>query len=131
MSRGRSSIDATPPVTSVSGGVDDGATTTDTAFTWSFSASEAASFACRVYPAALTPGDFAPCSAGAAHTASGFAPGVYTFEVRATDAVGNVEATPVKRTFTVVPAAAVVAAVGASNRARRLGCARRSRRRSS
>ena len=87
-------IDATPPVTSVSGGVDDGATTADTAFTWSFSASEAASFACRVYPAALTPGDFAPCSADASHTASGFAPGVYAFEVRATDAFGNVESAP-------------------------------------
>ena len=42
-------------------------------------------------PGRADPGPFAPCSSGAAHTASGFAPGVYTFETRATDAVGNVE----------------------------------------
>jgi hypothetical protein len=46
---------------------------------------------------------FAPCSAGASHTATGFAPGTYTFETRATDAAGNVDGTPAKRTFTVVP----------------------------
>jgi len=96
-------IDATPPTTTLTGGIADGGTTTETSLAWQFSASEAASFACRVYPAALTPGDFAPCSADGSHTANGFAPGTYTFEVRATDGVGNVEAAPVKRTFTVVP----------------------------
>src|SRR5262249_53794288 len=97
-------IDATPPVTTITSGVADGATTSDTALTWGFSASEGGvTFACRVYPAALTPGAFAPCSGTGAHTAAGFAPGVSTFEVRATDAVGNVEVTPVKRTFTIVP----------------------------
>lgn len=107
-------IDATPPTTTLTAGIADGATTTDTSLAWQFVASEAATFACRVYPAALTPGDFAPCSANGAHTASGFAPGTYTFEVRATDAVGNVEPAPVKRTFTVVPAPPA-AAVVASN----------------
>ena len=67
-----------------------------------------ATFECRVFPAALTPGAFAPCSSGASHTASGFAPGVYTFETRATDAVGNVESTSVKRTFTVTDPPPVV-----------------------
>ncbi len=95
-------IDAIAPETTVVSGVEDGATTTLTSLTWSMSASEGGStFECRVFPAALTPGAFAPCSAGASHNASGFAPGVYTFEVRATDAVGNVETTSVKRTFTV------------------------------
>ncbi len=96
------SIDAIAPETTIDSGVDDGATTTSTSLTWAMSASEAgATFECRVFPAALTPGAFAPCSSGTSHTASGFAPGVYTFETRATDAVGNVETTSVKRTFTV------------------------------
>ena len=63
-------------------------------------------FECRVHPAALTPGAFAPCSSATSHTASGFAPGTYTFEIRATDAAGNVEPTTVKRTFTVIDAPA-------------------------
>jgi hypothetical protein len=91
-------------VTSIGAGAADGAILSATSLTWEFSAAEAASFACRVYPAALTPGAFAPCSSAASHTAAGFSPGVYTFEVRATDAVGNVETPSVKRTFTVVPA---------------------------
>ncbi|MBE2320324.1 Ig-like domain repeat protein [Solirubrobacter sp. CPCC 204708] len=103
-------IDEVAPKTAVSAGVADGATTSDTALTWAFGADEPnAAFACRVYPAALTPGAFAPCSAAGAHTAAGFSPGVYTFEVQATDAAGNVETAPVKRTFTVVPAPAPAA----------------------
>jgi hypothetical protein len=95
-------IDAIAPETTIDSGVEDGATTTLTTLTWAMSASEGGTtFECRVFPAALTPGAFAPCSSGASHSASGFAPGVYTFEVRATDAVGNVEPTSVKRTFTV------------------------------
>lgn len=95
-------IDTVAPVTSVVAGVVDGATTTDTSLAWAFGASEDdVTYACRVYPAALTPGTFAPCSEPAGHVAAGFAPGVYAFEVRATDAVGNVETAPVKRTFTV------------------------------
>ncbi|RKQ84992.1 hypothetical protein C8N24_6624 [Solirubrobacter pauli] len=103
------SIDAVAPVTSLVSDVEDGATTTATSVGWSFTASEpGVTYACRVYPAALTPGAFAPCSAASGHAASGFAPGTYAFEVRATDAVGNVESAPVKRTFTVVPAPAAV-----------------------
>lgn len=106
-------IDAVAPVTTIGSGVADGAVVADTTLTWAFGASEpGVTFACRVYPAALTPGAFAPCSAGSAHTAAGFAPGVYTFEVQATDAVGNVEASSVKRTFTIVPAVAGTDAPG-------------------
>lgn len=94
-------IDTTPPDTSFTSGVADGATTTATALTWALASTEPATFECRVYPAALTPGAFAPCSAAAAHTASGFAPGTYTIEARAIDAVGNADPTPAKRTFTV------------------------------
>lgn len=96
------SVDTIAPSTTIASGVGDGASTADTTLTWAFSASEpGVAYECRVYPAALTPGAFAPCSNGAGHTAAGFAPGTYAFEVRATDAAANVEATPVKRTFTV------------------------------
>ena len=95
-------IDATAPDTTIASGIEDGGTTPDTSLTWELVADEPAAFECRVYPAALTPGAFAPCSDAAGHTASGFAPGAYTFEARATDGVGNVDATPAKRTFTVV-----------------------------
>ncbi len=91
----------TPPQTTITSGIADGATTFDTSHTWSFVSSEAGSFACRVYPTAVTPGPFGPCSGTADHTATGFTPGNYTFEVRAIDAVGNIDPTPAKRTFTV------------------------------
>jgi uncharacterized repeat protein (TIGR02543 family) len=107
-------IDAVAPVTTIGAGVAEGAVVSDTTLSWEFGADEAgARFACRVYPAALTPGAFAPCSAAGAHTAAGFAPGVYTFEVQATDAVGNVEASSARRTFTVVPAPPAAAAAAA------------------
>lgn len=96
------SVDATAPETSIDSGPADGSSSSATSYTFAFSASEAGSgFECRVYPAALTPPAFGPCSGGGSHTASGFAPGTYTFEVLATDAFGNSDATPAKRTFTV------------------------------
>jgi hypothetical protein len=95
-------IDATPPDTTVTSGPADGSSSTDTTAVFGFSANQAAStFQCRVYPAALTPPAFGGCSAGAGHTATGFAPGTYSFEVRATDPYGNTDASPAKRTFTV------------------------------
>jgi hypothetical protein len=100
-------IDTTAPETTITAGVGEGASTTETTVTWALAASEpGVKFECRVHPAALTPGAFAPCSGAASHTASGFAPGTYTFETRATDAAGNVEPTTVKRTFTVIDAPA-------------------------
>lgn len=99
------SIDAVAPTTTITAGLADGASTTDASLAWAFTASEpGVTFACRVYPAALTPGAFAPCSAASEHLASGFAPGTYAFEVRATDGVGNAESTPDKRVFTVAAA---------------------------
>lgn len=95
-------VDATPPQTTITSGVNDGARTNKTSLTWAFSSSETGSaFECRVYPAALTPPAFSPCSGGGSHAASGFSPGSYTFEARAVDAVGNPDATPAKRTFTI------------------------------
>jgi hypothetical protein len=96
-------IDGTAPETTITSGIGEGETTTETSLTWAFEAGETASFECRVHPAALTPGAFAPCSGAGGHTAAGFAPGVYTFEARAIDLAGNVDASPAKRTFTVEP----------------------------
>ena len=108
----RFKIDATAPETTIAAGIPDGTSTTETSLTWALEASEPnATFECRVYPAALTPGGFTPCNGGASHTASGFAPGTYSFESRATDLVGNVDATPVKRTFTIAAPSAIPAPV--------------------
>jgi hypothetical protein len=59
------------------------------------------SLQCRVFPATQAPGAFAPCSSSTAHSASGLSPGTFAFEVRATDAVGNVDPTPAKRTVII------------------------------
>jgi hypothetical protein len=99
------SIDATPAVTRIDSGPPDGSSSADTSVTFTFSANESgATFKCRVFPAALTPGAFGPCSGTGSHTASGFAPGAYTFEVLATDPFGNTDPTSEKRTFSVTAA---------------------------
>jgi hypothetical protein len=113
------SIDALPPNTTITSGVANGAQTNKTSLTWGFSSSETgSSFECRVYPAALTPPTFGSCSGGSSHTASSFSPGTYTFEVRATDAVGNIDGTPAKRTFTVDTTMPTVTSVTPANLAK-------------
>lgn len=115
------SIDATPPNTTITSGLADGARTNKTNLTWNFSSSEAgSSFECRVYPAALTPPAFDACSGSGSHTASGFSQGTYTFEVRATDAVGNLDDTPVKRTFTIDTTKPKVSSVTPANLAKKV-----------
>lgn len=95
-------VDDVAPDTRISRGPDDGSATSNTSLTFAFDASEPGStFKCRVYPAALTPPAFDDCSGAGTHTASGFGPGTYSFEVRATDAAGNNDPTPARRTFTV------------------------------
>jgi hypothetical protein len=95
-------IDGVAPQTAITGGTADGAASTATSASFQFAADQAGStFKCRVYPAALTPGAFGPCSGAASHAAAGFSPGTYAFEVVATDPYGNLDASPAKRTFTV------------------------------
>ncbi len=97
------SIDAAPPETTIEEGPANGSSSESTSATFDFASSEPAStYMCRVYPAALTPPAFAACSGETSHTASGFSPGTYAFEVVATDAVGNIDPTPAKRVFTVL-----------------------------
>jgi hypothetical protein len=77
------------------------AITNDTTPTFSFSSSEptGASFQCRLYSGA-TPPAFTSCT-NPFTPAAPLAPGSYTFEVRAIDAGGNIDATPASHVFTV------------------------------
>jgi len=86
------SVDTTPPQTTITSGPP--ATTTDTTAQFTFSASEVATFQCR-----LDGGAWATCSSPAA--LSGLALGAHTYEVRAIDGLGNIDATPAQRTWTI------------------------------
>lgn len=87
--------DTTAPETSITSGPS--GATKDSTPTFGFSSEPGATFECRVDAAA-----FAACSGpGGAHTTATLADGSHTFEVRATDEVGNVEAEPAARSFVV------------------------------
>jgi hypothetical protein len=86
-------VDTTPPHTSVDSGP--AASTNETTATLTFSSSEGgSSFDCRLDGAA-----FASCSSPVSY--SSLAEGSHTFEVKATDAAGNTDATPATRSWTV------------------------------
>jgi Ca2+-binding RTX toxin-like protein len=90
-------VDTAAPDTSITSGPS--GTTDDPKPSFGFSSNESGvSFSCRFDAAS-----FAPCSGpGATHTpASSLADGSHSFEVRATDAAGNTDGTPAKRTFTI------------------------------
>ena len=96
--------DTTPPNTTITGGPD-GPTNDDTP-TFTFTSSETgSSFECRVDDA-----DFSTCSSP--RTPAALADGPHTFEVRATDAAGNVDPTPASRAFTVDTVAPVTSITG-------------------
>ena len=88
--------DTTPPDTTITGGPTGTVTATTASFT--FTATETATFQCRLDGAA-----FAACASPQGYT--GLAAGAHTFDVRATDAAGNVDATPASSTWTIQPAA--------------------------
>jgi hypothetical protein len=96
-------VDTLPPDTAIGSAPAD--PTSATGATFSFTSSESgSSFACRLDEAA-----FAPCTSPASY--SSLAEGSHDFEVKATDAAGNPDATPASRTWTVdttAPAAPVV-----------------------
>ncbi|MGZ4308066.1 MAG: Ig-like domain-containing protein [Gaiellaceae bacterium] len=86
-------VDATAPQTTVDSGPS--GPTNDSTPTFTFSSSEGGStFQCRIDSAA-----FAACSSP--WTSAPLADGPHTFEVKATDAAGNTDATPASRSFTV------------------------------
>lgn len=95
-------IDATPPTSTIVSGPASGSVSSSRTATFAMTASEPGStFACRAYPVGTTAPAFGACSGGTQHVLAGLADGGHTFEVRATDAVGNVETAPVTRAFVV------------------------------
>ncbi len=90
-------VDTAAPQTTIDSGPS--GPTSDTTPTFAFSADQGGStFQCRV-----DGGAWASCSS--AHTTASLADGAHTFEVRATDPIGNVDSTPASRGFTVDTAA--------------------------
>lgn len=105
--------DTTPPDTTITGGPSGDTTATSASF--NFTSTETGStFECK-----LDTGTYASCTSPKAY--SGLAVGSHTFTVRATDAAGNVDASPATRTWNITtttpPAGGTVsvAAVGDMN----------------
>jgi Bacterial Ig-like domain/Bacterial pre-peptidase C-terminal domain len=84
------------PDTTITDGPVDGSTANPGFATFEFTASEEATFECRVDD---PQGDFFSCDSGWIYT--GLSAGSHTFEVRAIDNAGNVEAEAASRTWTV------------------------------
>ena len=94
-------VDTAAPDTTITGGPT--GTTTATSASFTFTSTEAGStFECKLDTPAGT-GTYAACTSPQAYTTT--ANGAYTFTVRATDAAGNVDASPATRAFTVDTAA--------------------------
>jgi ELWxxDGT repeat protein len=90
----RAPAETTPPETTIDSGPANGATTSEATATFTFSSSEAGStFECRT-----DGGGFSACTSP--QTVDPLDVGQHTFEVRATDVVGNTDPTPASRTFT-------------------------------
>ena len=88
-----STPDLTRPATTITGGP--AGSVTETSATFSFSASEPATFQCR-----LDAGAFAPCTSPVAYT--GLAATSHRFQVVAVDGSSNVDASPAERNWTVL-----------------------------
>ena len=86
-------VDTTPPETTIDSGPTGTVGSGSASFT--FSSSEAGS----TFECALDGETFGACASPRSYT--NLASGEHTFQVRATDAAGNVDATPVSRTWTV------------------------------
>jgi ELWxxDGT repeat protein len=103
--------DTTPPDTSITSGPAEGSTIADGPVTVGFGSDDIPStFECRFSQTSTEEGGevpaFGPCSTADSDTidATWTADTLVTFEVRATDAAGNVDPTPASRTFTVTAA---------------------------
>ena len=91
--------DTTPPETTIASGPSEGSTVTGSNVSFAFSSSEVgSSFQCSIDGAL-----YASCTSSKSYTQ--LADGSHTFQVKATDAAGNTDATPAFRTWTVDTAA--------------------------
>ena len=88
-------VDGTTPETTLTSAP--AVRTTTVSATFTFSASEPSGFECK-----LDAGAFAPCSSPKTHTSLTRA--AHSFEVRAIDAAGNIDATPAVHRWTIGPA---------------------------
>jgi hypothetical protein len=88
-------VDTVAPDTTIASGPTGSVTTTSAAF--SFTSTEAGTFDCALDAAA-----FAACTSPKSY--SGLATGSHTFQVRARDAVGNLDASPANRMWTITAA---------------------------
>ena len=92
---GHGNGDTKPPETTITAGPSEGSITTQADASFGFSSSEARStFSCQ-----LDGGGFSSCTSP--KTYNGLSNASHTFEVKATDAAGNTDATPARRTWTV------------------------------
>ena len=96
-------VDTSQPQTRIDAGPAEGSSIAARDVTFAFSASvEGAGFRCR-FGAPGRLGPFGPCSGpGNTHRAGGLAPGTYVFEVQALNALGTPDASPERRTFTLI-----------------------------
>jgi lysophospholipase L1-like esterase len=83
--------DTVPPETTITGGPS--GPTSDPTPTFTFTSSQTSNFECSVDGAA-----FVACSSP--HTTAALSDGAHSFEVKATDAAGNTDASPARRDFT-------------------------------
>jgi hypothetical protein len=88
-------VDATAPQTTIDAGPADGGMTSDSTPTLEFSADDAGS----TFECALDSGD--PFACDTSYTPSALEEGQHTFTVTASDGLGNADASPATRTFTV------------------------------
>ena len=103
-------VDATAPQTTITSGPAGGGRTNNATPDFGFSSSESgSSFECRLDGSG--PGGWGSCTSP--HTTASLSDGSHTFEVRATDAAGNTDATPASRTFTVDTTPPTTAITGA------------------
>ena len=103
-------VDTTPPDTTIDSGPT--GTTSDPTPTFEFSSEPGATFECRVDSDA-----FSSCSSP--ETLGTLPEGPHTFEVRATDGVGNTDPSPATRDFTVEQARIEEVTVGGPARVKR------------
>lgn len=94
-------VDTTPPDTLILAGPPAHANSAAATFTFSSPAGDVAGYECRI-----DGGAFGACTSAASYT--GLASGSHTFEVRARDAVGNLDATPAQHAWSIDVAPPIV-----------------------
>ncbi len=97
-------VDSAPPTTTITDNPSNPSASLDASFTFTgtdeFSVASALTFECQ-----LDGTGFTACTASTSQSYLGLTPGSHTFDVRAVDAAGNLDATPASFTWTIAPLA--------------------------